>query len=136
VQEENAEKLKLFCSRLRRARIALGLEPVAIAARWGFSENYVKMMESGKKPVPEKLEPKIIELELEADVKLKGSEVSTVLRDGAGASGDYENVALEKLMQYLANNLKTLPPPQDPMRGPALITIQSVVRELISREKK
>lgn len=40
-----------------------------LAQRWNRSGNYIYLLESGKKPIPKKLEHKIVELEKEAEVR-------------------------------------------------------------------
>jgi hypothetical protein len=51
----------------------LNLSQADLASRWGYSGNYIYLLESGKKQIPDKLKPRIAELEgavpaLEGDV--------------------------------------------------------------------
>lgn len=91
----------------------------------GLSENKIKMLAAA--------------LKISDDEILRGPafEDQQVLRDGpqSQAPTAWELVSMDSLAHYLYNSVKTLPPPKNALRLPSLISIQSIVRELINREK-
>jgi transcriptional regulator with XRE-family HTH domain len=58
------KKLQLFFSRLKEAREKAGMSFAAVATRWGVSEGYIRLLESGKKPFSKKMQLWLAKLEL------------------------------------------------------------------------
>jgi len=109
------------------------MEQAALAARWGFAANYIYMLETGRKPIPAKLERQIEELEREAAAD---PEVLTQLRETAPAwAANPPQTLREVRIGQLAHLAISLPRLSDAEQKDVLLDMERIIGQLMEKTK-